>query len=235
MKQRKRSIPIAAILFAVTELVLGIMAHTAHRPTMAHARYAIVLLAFLFCFLFFERSLSYLFTQLALLATVAADYILILHNEYGFLLAVLLFTVAQLAYAARLLAGEAPTLRRRHLAVRLLLSVGAISVGSLALGEAADALSLVALFYFANLVTNAVFAVFEKESRGVFATGLLLFVLCDIFMGFGMLGTYLPVGHGALIRFLTSPPLDMAWVFYPPSQALLALSLLPRSIKKATV
>ena len=71
---------ILSVLFCTVELLLGVWLHTSGGALAAHCSYAAVWLAFLFCFLSAERSAAYLFTQIALLFTVAADSILV----YGY-------------------------------------------------------------------------------------------------------------------------------------------------------
>ena len=210
--------------FCAIEAILAILLHTQGGMLGRHFSFTSVLLAFFFCFLFMEKSPAYLFTQLALLGTVLADSILV-YGRPETTLAMCFFSVTQLAYAARLHTAMPPSRRPLHIAVRLLGSSVAILLVFLVAKEGTDALAVVSLFYFANLVMNAVYAFIFFEKPGLFAFGLLLFVFCDVFVGFSMLGGYLPLPDTALIDFLTSPPINMAWVFYLPSQVLLALSL----------
>ncbi len=224
MIRDKRIFLPAVFLFLALELSLSVLLHTVGGGWNAHLSYAVVLLAFLFCFLFAERSGRYLLTQIALLFTAVSDWYLVLHPERGYLTAMLFFTVVQLAYGARLLLEDRDRVRL-HLGLRLFLSLLAVSIAVLVAGEAVDALALVSMFYFANLVSNAVLALINIRENPILAAGLVLFVLCDIFVGFGMLGSYIPLPTTPLIEFLSSPPLNMAWVFYAPSQTMLALSL----------
>ncbi len=214
----------AVLLFLAAELTLSVLLHTAGGGWSARLSYAVVVLAVLFCFLFIEKSGRYLFTQLALVFTAVSDWYLVLHPERGYLTAMLFFTVVQLAYGARILLEDRKR-TRFHLLLRLSLSLLAIALCLFIAGDTADALALVSMFYFANLVANAVLALIRIKESPLLAIGLVLFVLCDIFVGFGMLGTYLPLPNTPLLEFLTSPPVNMAWVFYAPAQVLLALSL----------
>ena len=222
----------ATVLFLAVECVLGVLVHTVPASLVSNFRYAVLLLAFFFSFLFYERSVAFFSAQLALLCTVAADYILILHPEHGFHLALIFFLVAQLAWGCRLFVGTPHRRRRLHLPVRHLLAVAVPLIGLLFLGGRADTLALLALCYLSCLLANLVLSFGAGESRWLFVAGFSLFLLCDLFVGFGMLGAYAPIGDGWLITLLTAPPIDMEWVFYTPSQALLSLSLLPRALAR---
>ena len=101
-----------------------------------------------------------------------------------------------------------------------------VALPFIVLGEGADALAVVSVFYFVQLIMSCVFA-FINTRRGslILPIGLLLFLMCDIFVGFGNLGAYLPIEPGTLAFWLAYPPINMAWVFYLPSQTLLGISL----------
>lgn len=217
-----RLYPIAAGLFAAAEATLGVLVHTVKGCLVPWVSYAAVLLAFGFCLLSARRSAVFLLTALALLFTLAADYILVLHPEHSTLLAMLFFLSVQLLYGARLLLGAAA--RRLSLLLRAALSVLALLLPLLVVGERADALALVSMLYFANLLTNAALALGDLRRSPMLALGLLFFVLCDVFVGFGMLGEYLPVAEGTLWAWMAAPPINMAWVFYVPALTLLSLS-----------
>lgn len=224
MLKRNSAIPVA--LFCAVELILAILLHTERGMASRHLSFAAVVLACVFCFFYIEKSAAYIFTQSALIFTVAADSILVYNRMDYATLAMCFFSVTQLSYAARLHAVMPRAHRPYHFAVRLLGSLVAILLVYCLAGDTADALAVISLFYFANLLMNAVYAFVYFQKPGLFAIGLLLFVFCDIFVGFSMLGGYLSLPDTPFIRFLVSPPLNMAWVFYLPSQVLLSLSLI---------
>jgi len=225
MRRSKRLYHAALALFLAAECVLGVLVHTVRPGAVPWVSYAAVLLAFAFCFLSARKSATYALSQLALLFTLAADYILVLHPEYSKLLAMLFFSVVQLAYGARLLLeAEGRRPRAVQAGVRAALSLLAVLLTLLVVGEAADALALVSMFYFANLLWNAALALLAWRRSPTLALGLVLFVLCDLFVGLSMLDAYLPIAEGTLLAWMASPPINMAWVFYIPSQTLLSLS-----------
>lgn len=209
--------------YLIIELILGILIHTAS-PAYIYS-YVSIVVAALFCLTLYQPTPDWTLTQIAFLFTLGADFFLVLLGRHQ-TVAMCLFSVTQLAYAARLTLAENKKTRRIQLITRAFTALLAVTITAAVLGKNTDALAVISLFYFANLLINAIFATAEYKRYPLFATGLWLFVLCDIFVGFGMLGSYLPLGNGLFIRFLTAPPINMAWVFYLPSQVLLSLSVL---------
>ena len=139
------------------------------------------------------------------------------------------FAVAQSAYALRLLWDD-PCKGRRicHLAVRGGLTVAVLIATVLVLGESADALALVSMFYYANLIANLIFAFADFRRQWLMAFGFLLFLFCDTIIGFAMIGPYFTIPADSFIRKFFYPGFDLAWAFYLPSQMLLSVSLLPK-------
>ena len=215
----------ATALFLTAETLLGIYFQT-HGEHGRLLRFAAVVLACLFCMLFLERSWEYLLTQAALLLTVCADWFLVLPPSPNQLPGMLFFSAAQLAYATRLYQSEEnPTRRRAQILSRVGLSATALVGTALALGAATDAVALVSLFYYTNLVLNIIFAWMQTPRQLLMAAGLTLFVLCDTLVGFAYLDGYLTVAEGSLIDRINHPSFDLAWAFYLPAQMLLAVSL----------
>ncbi|MBQ8310922.1 MAG: hypothetical protein IJX80_07920 [Clostridia bacterium] len=233
MVTNKTSLLAASAFFALTESILGFLLQTAPGEAVRILSYTSVVIACLFCTLFCERSKSYAFTQLGLICTVCADYFLVLAEKRQQLPAMLLFSVTQLAYFARLYFADGNKKRRTwHLICRGLASAIVILLTLLVLGDGADAVALVSMFYYVNLLTNIVFACLQRERSHVFVIGLLLFVCCDTLIGLSCLDAYLAIPEDSFIWSIIHPGFDLAWAFYVPSQTLLALSLLPERLKK---
>ena len=232
MLKHKRLFAALLLLFVAVTATLSVILQTGSGRAVSIHSYALVVLCCLFCGVFAEKSLPYGFTQLALVTTVCADYFLVYSTDVRQLPAMLFFSVTQLCYFGRLFVTDPSRLRRRvHLILRAGLSAFAIVLTLLILGRDADAVALVSLFYYANLILNVIFSFIQWEKPPFFAVGLLLFLLCDTCVGLGNLYAYLPVDADALNRVLYGG-CNLAWVFYAPSQVLLALSLLPRALKK---
>jgi len=155
----------------------------------------------------------------ALTFTVCADVFLLVLNRTATdqVIGVGLFIVVQLLYAYRLYRLRGRTLCRLGLALRL----GALLLGTgvLLCLPGADALPALSGFYFLNLCVNCAEAFARKADRpvGRFAWGLLLFIGCDICVGFWNLTGLVP-------QWLTEFARVGMWLFYLPSQALIVLS-----------
>lgn len=212
--------------FLIAELTLGILLQVLDGRACVWCSYAAVVLACLFAFLFFSRTPRYYLTQVALLTTVCADYFLVLQGAKEKLVAMLFFSLTQLCYFGCIYFTETSKKTRTvHAILRVLVPLPTILVTLLVLGKGADAVALVSMFYFANLLLNVVFAFLLGEKLPLLAIGLLLFACCDVFVGLSLIEGYLPLTESSLIYRLAHPGFNLAWVFYVPSQALLALSL----------
>ena len=235
IKNKKLLIGTVAV-FSAVEAVLGYFLQTVRGELVPYVCFASILLACLFCAVFAERSYAYLLTQLALVCTVCADYFLLITPVRQQLPAMIFFSVTQLAYFLRLyLCDENKKRRAWHTGVRCAASAVAVAATIIVLGKSADAVATVSMFYYANLLTNIVFAFIRFERPGFFAVGLLLFAMCDALIGFAFLDGYLPIPSDSFIYEMIHPGFDLAWAFYLPSQTLLAISLLPRRITKEQV
>ena len=232
MIKNKKLLIILSAVFLTVEAVLGVLLQTAQDKTPINLRYTAVVLACLFFILFAEKSLSFLFTMVALVCTVGADYFLVYSEEMQQLPAMLFFSVTQIAYFLRLYFEDKNKTRRLiHLICRGVFSAVAIGATLLVLGADTDAVAVLSMFYYANLILNIIFAFIAFKKSWAFAIGLLLFVLCDTVIGLSLINTYLPIAEDSFIYKLIYPGFDLAWAFYLPSQALLSISLLPKRLR----
>ena len=185
-----------------------------------------VLLACAFAVLFLEKSTKYVLTQAALVFTVLADFFLVIVEPPARLLAMLFFIAVQISYCIRIIIeNKAPRVNKIHIILRFAISALSVLLAFFVLGEKADALALVSVLYFANLLLNVAFAFVGFKSSPHLPIGLLLFAFCDIFVGLSMIDSYLQISEGTLIYALANPGFNAAWLFYIPAQTFLALSL----------
>ena len=150
---------------------------------------------------------------LALALTAGADWFLLVRND-RYALGVALFLCVQTAYFLRLRAAGAPA----AWPLRSGLALGA-GLAVYAAGMAAP-LNLLAALYFSQLLSNTVLAWTRRGKRWRrFALGLTLFVGCDACVGlFNALPAASPLYPAVSVGM---------WLFYLPSQVLIALSALP--------
>ncbi len=178
-----------------------------------------------------KEKFNYLYL-LGLLFTVISDVFLVLRFQYtkaysDQAIAMTTFSIAQLCYGAfLLLAKEEKRERIIHLSIRVFLSVIAVGATLLVLKENANYLAVISLFYFANLISNAVFAFTEFKKFTLFAVGLVAFIFCDIFIGLNIaVGSFISVSETSFIYQLAHPNFNYAWLFYVISQTLISLNL----------
>ena len=179
-------------------------------------------------FVYSLKFLSYdklaIFTQIGLLFTVFSDLFLCVIKPQFKAVAMTLFAIAQICYFIRLLllTKHKPI----HAVIRAICSAGAIVATFLVLQDKVDYLSAISMFYYTNLILNFVYALAFVKKSPLFALGLFLFILCDTLIGIEIgAGTYLNINESSVIYQLTQLPFSLAWVFYIPSQACIALSL----------
>ena len=231
--KNKKYIIFLSALFIVAEIVLSVLIHKIHGEVNTIVSYAAVVFACLFAVLFAERTKVYFFTQAALVMTVLADYFLVILPEIKQFPAMVFFSIAQIAYFARIyVSTEKKRMRVFHCVLRLEVVVFAVILTFIVLRHMIDAVSVISMFYFANLIVNIIFAFAQFKKNYLLAVGLLLFACCDVLIGFSFLGNYLEIAPGSFAYKLAHPGMNLAWVFYVPSQTLLALSLMPDRLKK---
>ena len=171
-------------------------------------KYIAVLLCLLFSLLCARRGGDVLIF-LALTLTAAADLFLLVEDR-GYAFGVLLFLGVQFLCLIRLrLAGTPPCL--------LLRTVLPLLLGMLLFAlDLAAPLSLLAALYFSQLLINVILA---RARPGLFPLGLTLLLCCDLCVG--LVNTPLFPALNGLAQ------LGM-WLFYLPSQVLMALCALPK-------
>lgn len=160
----------------------------------------------------------------ALACTMCADIFMVLLKGF-YPLSLAFFAAAQLLYCARIqLYRQNVKYTASALCVRAAASV-VLCVAAVCIMPGNELLGAIAAFYFVNLILNAAEAALpaaKEHTKGLllFATGLVLFIGCDICVGLnagGMAGIKIPPEGLYAINILI-------WVFYFPSQVLLALS-----------
>ncbi len=225
LNTQKRLISACSVFLGV-ELALGILVQTTGGALNTVVSFGAIVLACLFAIALYTKTKEYALTQIALACTVIADLFLVVltsHRE----LAMVSFSVTQICYFLRIyLEQQSKRERIIHLSVRGTLVALALVLTVVVLKEKTDFLSLISLFYYANLLMNVIYSYLQLKKSMLFAIGLTLFALCDLFIGFSVLGElYMSMEKGTLLYWLSNPGFNIAWVFYVPSQALLSVSL----------
>ena len=176
------------------------------------AKYAGVLLCLLFSAVCALRGGDRLVPP-ALALTAGADWFLLVRNDH-YAVGIALFLCVQTVYYLRLRRQGASAVWP----LRAGLALGA-GLGLYAL-DLASPVNLLAGLYFSQLLSNTILAwTGQGRRRRIFAAGLTLFVGCDICVGlFNTLPGSSPLYPAVSVGM---------WLFYLPSQVLIALSALP--------
>ena len=215
---------VAAIVLVALELACFPMIHFGSGGVDVLGCYLAIVLVALFTLVTIKGDRVGHLIRLGIAFTLVADYFLVIAADSQ-LEGVIAFIAVQVCYFAYTLVREKRTrVRYINIASRAVLMVGLVITTFAVLGEGADALAIASVLYYGNLVANAVFAFLLGKRERIFAIGLVLFAMCDIWIGLEVLfSSYL---GSDLMNFVYSSNYNLPWVFYQPSQTLIALNLL---------
>ncbi len=188
-------------------------------------QYLAVILACFCALLYFDKKkrVSEDLIRLGLIFTLCADFFLVVlgdHYEAG----MCFFLPCQLSYFLyTYLAEERTAVKRANIISRTALSGVILLLVLVVLGESADFLAAISAVYYVNLVLNTVFAFLNFRRMPLMAIGLALFCLCDLCVGLNTLFLDYLNTDPAFLTILYSKYHLLCWVFYQPSQVLIAL------------
>lgn len=223
LKQHKNTFIISFILI---EIILGILIQITNGTINTIFSYGAIVLAFLTTLLFINRDKVYILTLVGLLFTCLADLLLVVIEPIHQIPAMIFFSITQICYFLRIYLNHQTSKEKIiHLSIRLILILTAIILTIIVLENNTDLLSIISLFYYANLVSNVIFSLTQLKRSKTFAVGLLCFMVCDLFIGLSILeSNYLAIDKTSFLYLLCNPGFNIAWIFYVPSFTLIALS-----------
>lgn len=222
---KKKSIPL--ILFILIHLILYLFIYafkiiTGKAETIAD--YIVVISCFLFSLVYFiiKRNSNTLIFVIAFLFTILADTnLLILDDNYE--LGILAFIIVQFAYFWYILKNMYTKDNYGYLiAIRLITIV--IGVIASLIVQIDKLLVCLVIIYISNLVINLIISIIPRKRNLLFSLGLFLFLLCDICVGCYNIGDIIDISNTSLFYKIANLPFNIAWLFYHPSQVLLAIS-----------
>jgi hypothetical protein len=153
---------------------------------------------------------------------VGADFFLVICSPIEQLYGMICFLTAQTLYAIRL---HRDNKNRVLMVVRVVLILCAEVITVAVLKENTDALAMISLAYYANLVMNIAVSFTLLHKNKLLPIGFVLFLLCDTVIGLQMAsGVYLNIPEGSMLHSMIFVGFNLAWFFYLPSQVLIALS-----------
>ncbi len=218
----KRLIPL--LIFILVEIVLSIFVLFIETPILNILSYLVIVFAFVFSLFTLFENYNYLIT-IGLFFTLIADFFLVvLGNEDLRAYGMFFFMFTQLSYGIYLIFND-----RKHivpsLIIRGAINILTIIIGLIVLKEKVDPLSIFSIIYFANLISNIVVCFLNIKKLHFFLIALLLFLLCDLFVGFTTAnGIYFTYEEGTFLYYLVNANFNFAWLFYIPSQTLIAIT-----------
>lgn len=197
----------------------------------SYIKYLILILCLLYVFINYDRTRKHRSNCLilGLTFTIIADYYLLLLG-YNFEYGIGAFIIVQQIYGCildcslRLVCGS--------IVKRLLLQLSItffITIYLYSLDFKIELIVVLSIFYFISILMNTFRAIkasiIYKEDRNniLFAIGMILFVICDINVGLFNLSDYLDISATTIITIIRLSSV-MMWLFYAPSQVLIALS-----------
>ena len=220
----RKSLP--TLLFLILELIAYYFILTAGGSVLVYSSFGAILLCFGHALFHFKNCDKLILAGLA--CTVGADFCLVICSPIQQLGGMIFFLVVQTLYATRLHSTDH---RRWLIWLRGGLIVIALSITVLVLRKNTDALALVSLCYYANLIFNLIMAFLQVKTDKLFPIALVLFLLCDTVIGLQVAcGGYLPIAQGSVLYNIIFRPFNLSWFFYLPSQVLISL----RCIKNTT-
>lgn len=220
----RKSLP--TLLFLILELIAYYFILTAGGAVLVYCSFGAIVLCFVHALFHFKNCDKLILGGLA--CTVAADFCLVVWSPIQQLGGMVFFLGAQSLYAIRLHLSD----KRKHFIwVRSSVVVAALSITIVVLRDKTDALALVSLCYYANLIFNLIMAFLQVKTDKIFPIALVLFLLCDTVIGLQVAcGGYLPIPEGSVLYNIIFMPFNLSWFFYLPSQVLISL----RCIKNTT-
>lgn len=187
-----------------------------------HAAYGLVLCCLYYALCNHNKGAEAYMGVLALFFTAGADFFLVHQAPANELMGVGIFVIAQLCWCIRLLIWESGKKRLYHLITWGLL-FGLLALLSILLTRGTTLLNILATGYFSLLLSTVIFS-WASPYKLLFTIGMTLFLACDCFIAAREVAPYLTPGAFRLIEGMNAIPWNMPWVFYGPSQVLLALS-----------
>ncbi len=218
---RQDKISLFGFLFIQSIIYILLLLYS-HQEIFSYLAYAGILLCFCASLLWKKPFPHRHLISIALFGTLLSDLILLFFIEYR-LPAMFIFSLVQLAYGAFLFLVEDQK-SFFSLFFRLVCILILEMIGLIILKERFDLLVAVSLFYFSNLLCNGFLALFQK--RWILAAGFALFLCCDMLIGISEMRMMNLLSAQSIWYRVLDLPVNIFWVFYLPSQVILAASVL---------
>lgn len=200
-------------------------------------KYLCIILCFTISLLIGENFLNrkdLFLLQISLFFTVIADYFFLITHKY--ILGIVSFCIVQIIYSVRHdIKNKVSTIKKFIMTLILVLIIYLIISNFII---TIDLIFVVGIYYAIALIVSVIKAIksckynyYPSPNKYMIAWGMILFLLCDIHVGFANIQKVIKVSPGLLKRFLDKS-ISLIWFFYLPSQILLTLSGYKYSLDK---
>ena len=214
---------ISLACFLIAEVIFYYFILTTGGQTLVITSYLSIVLCFLFAL---QGIRNNPLVVAGLACTVGADFCLVICDPIQQLWGMVFFLGAQTLYAIHLYRKQP---NKPILLTRIVLTAVAAVVTVVILKDNLDALAMVSVCYYANLIMNMVAGFAQWHKNKLLPIAFVLFILCDTIIGLQVAaGGYLPIAEGSWLYNLIFSGFNAAWMFYLPSQVLIALCCLQK-------
>ena len=221
---KKKQLSLQILIFIIIELSLTVLVQLTSGVFNTIVSFSAVVCAFLYSLLNYSK--KNILIVIGLLTTVCADIFLVVVDPMKQNLAMSFFSITQICYLIYIYNSQNKFQQKIHIIVRTITVVISLLATIIVLKDNTDFLSLISLFYYANLVVNIIFAFVVKNKNILLIIGLILFACCDFVIGISIMNdSYLSLKEGTFLYFIANPGFNLAWIFYVPSQTLISLSI----------
>ncbi len=225
MERLKKCLP---ILFVAIELTLYFIILFLDVEHLEIYCYLTVVFAFVFSLFFISnRKYNYL-CMLGFMFTLVADFFLVVNGKAEYKgIAMTSFFIVQVMYAIYIYLNiQSKKKLIIGLSIRLLFSALIPIITIMVLKDGVDYLAIVSMIYFINLFCNILDCVINIREMNLLLIALVLFMLCDVVTGLSVAdGLYFQIPATSIISKIINYPFNLIWLFYVPSQVLIALNL----------
>lgn len=162
--------------------------------------------------------------QFGLFLTMIADFFLLIIDDY-YEIGVGVFSIAQITYSIRYDIKNKRKVIRNYITLFVLLNIAFVTVNLLY--KQVDVLVFISIFYGFCLITNVLkslrcykYKIYPNPNGAMIALGMILFMFCDINVALYNILKSMSISEG----FISNMSSISMWLFYLPSQVLLAIS-----------
>ncbi|MFA6860342.1 MAG: lysoplasmalogenase family protein [Clostridia bacterium] len=214
------------VCLGIVEAVLGTLI-VGHFTNFGEMLEFIAILIFPIFLLFFApKGFHKQFQCVAFVFTLLADAGLVLNLYNNKVLSVAIFCLAQICYLTIILFYQRNSkIKILNLIIFVVIASTLESLALLVLKANFDFLVFFTLLYLSLSLTNIIFSGINVKQNKFLFVGLILFLCCDLIIGFGSAGGYFDFSSIPFIHSILNAPFDIATSFYILSQYFLFLSV----------